>query len=78
MMAQIDGNAIKYPEDVAYDQLVEDYLHGFEFIGTNEEDIDIVFYENTYLRDLYAMSGLEISQRSKVLKAFKKSRKSTL
>jgi hypothetical protein len=60
-MAQIDGDGIKHQGDVANNNpLVEDKLDDFEFIGTNEEDADLMFHENAYLRDLHAMLSREI------------------
>jgi hypothetical protein len=41
-MAQINGNGIQHPKDMAYDPLVEDELYDFEFIETNGEDMDVL------------------------------------
>lgn len=74
-MAQIDGEGVQHQEDITHDPLVEDELCDFEFIDENEEDMDAMMQENAYLRDLRTMSGLEILQRSKVVKAYEENGK---
>jgi hypothetical protein len=52
-MAHIDRDGIKHLDDMACDRLLEYERHAVE-LGTNEEDLDALLQENSYLRDLYA------------------------